>query len=461
MLHESGVVDLDQPVVNYLPEDVSVSTTPEVGAKITLRQLASHTSGLPRGVPGRVQSVEGWYELEPQRLCDHLANVSLGSDPGSEELYSNLGFGLLGHALERAADKPFDQLIQELICDPLRLEGTAIPTEGKLHTATGYDGSSWRVERTHSLRARLAGSGGLVTTAEDLAKFLAAQMEPGVFSSQILEQLHTRTTRSEAGNKGDGGLFRKRPPSPLLCRANLCPAAVSRFRLDGFYLSGRTVSCNYFNSIFGQANLRFVWDVCSQEKGISFLCRSLRMNRGSLTAAVRFPRADPRTQLTCHISWQLSQVSSLMVRKQPLSRRMRESLLTHCDQIGADDCVDPSQYFQPNRTQSKQNKKSLQLCRQVACCLNLVLGDCDDPIVQHMSVLSVAPAPDCSRLLVTLAVDRPMADGPLDHDHLLTRVTLQLPRLRHEIARAIHRKRVPNLALQLVPAFSKTEDSDE
>ncbi len=52
ILHERGVVDLDQPVRKYLPDDVSISTTPELGATITLRQLASHTSGLPRGVPG-------------------------------------------------------------------------------------------------------------------------------------------------------------------------------------------------------------------------------------------------------------------------------------------------------------------------------------------------------------------------------------------------------------------------
>ena len=61
-LDDRGMVDLDQPVVKYLPKSVSISTTPEVGATITLRQLASHTSGLPRGVPGRVQTVEGWYQ---------------------------------------------------------------------------------------------------------------------------------------------------------------------------------------------------------------------------------------------------------------------------------------------------------------------------------------------------------------------------------------------------------------
>ena len=196
ILHEQGVVNLDQPVVTYLPEDVSVSTTPKLGATIALRQLAYHTSGLPRGVPGRVQSVEGWYDLEPQRLYDHLSNVELKFDPGTDVEYSNLGFGLLGHALERAANKPLDRLLREMICDPLGLERTSIQVDDKLHPATGYDDSGWHFERPHSYRERLAGSGGLVTSVEDLSKFLAAQMEPGVFSREVLEQLHTRSRLS-------------------------------------------------------------------------------------------------------------------------------------------------------------------------------------------------------------------------------------------------------------------------
>lgn len=202
MLHEQGVVNLDQPVATYLPDDVSISTSPELGATITLRQLASHTSGLPRGVPGPVQAVEGWYELDPQRLYDHLANVKLESDPGTAEEYSNLGFGLLAHALEGAADKPLAQLLQELICDPLKLEKTAIQASDKIRPATGYDDSGRNVERTHSFRERLAGSGGLVTSVEDLSKFLAAQLEPGVFTKEMLEELHTRTRLSDNSMTG-------------------------------------------------------------------------------------------------------------------------------------------------------------------------------------------------------------------------------------------------------------------
>jgi D-alanyl-D-alanine-carboxypeptidase/D-alanyl-D-alanine-endopeptidase len=193
MLAERGIVDLDDPVVKYLPAGVSISSSPSRGAKITLRQLASHTSGLPRGVHGAVQSVDEWYQLEPQRLYDLLAQVPLESDPGANEEYSNLGFGLLGHTLERAAGVPIDRLLQEMICQPLQLTRTAIPVDDSLQPATGYDGSGWRHEREESLRERLAGSGGLVTTVDDLARFLIAQLQPGVFSKEMISELQTPT----------------------------------------------------------------------------------------------------------------------------------------------------------------------------------------------------------------------------------------------------------------------------
>ncbi|MCL4179706.1 MAG: beta-lactamase family protein [Verrucomicrobia bacterium] len=202
LLDHRGVIDLDQPVVKCLPNNVSISTRPGVGATITLRQLASHTSGLPRGVPGVVQSVEGRYQLEPKRLYQLLAQVTLESNPGTEELYSNLGFGLLGHALERAAGKPFDQLLQEMVCDPLHLKRTAIQVHGKLRVATGYSGSFLRLETEHSYRERLSPSGGLIASAPDLAEFLAAQMKPGLFSSEMFEELHTPTKLSDGSAAG-------------------------------------------------------------------------------------------------------------------------------------------------------------------------------------------------------------------------------------------------------------------
>ena len=193
LLDEKGVIKLDDPVAQYLPKGVKISRTPESGATITMRQLASHTSGLPRGVPGKVQSVEGWYQLEPQRLYDLLSNVQLESTPGTQEEYSNLAFGLLGHAMELAADKPLAELMDEMICQPMGLKQTSLQVNDRLKPATGYGEGGWHFEKTHSFRSRLAGSGGLVATAEDLAKFLMAQMDTGILSHQALQTLHKRT----------------------------------------------------------------------------------------------------------------------------------------------------------------------------------------------------------------------------------------------------------------------------
>ncbi len=203
MLHERGIVDLDETALSYLPDEVRISTTPERGATITLRELAAHTSGLPRSVPGQVQTVEGRYALEPKLLYDLLENTELVSDPGATREYSNLGFGLLGHVLERAAGKTLDQLIQEWLCGPLQLEGTAIEGNARLRPATGYARASrGGLRTTHSLRERMAGSGGLVTTTEDLGRFLVAQMRPGVFTADMLEQLHSETMLSNGAPSG-------------------------------------------------------------------------------------------------------------------------------------------------------------------------------------------------------------------------------------------------------------------
>ena len=189
-LHEQGVVDLDHPVARYLPADVVISDTPAQGATITLRQLATHSSGLPRVVARDVQSVEWRYALEPARLYELLADVTLEFTPGTGERYSNLGFGLLGHVLELAANRPLNELLQELVCAPLELEHTAYHVDPELPHATGYT-TPPRLPERYSYKRRLAGSGGLVTSIGDLAKFLNAHLIPGRFSTNLLAELHT------------------------------------------------------------------------------------------------------------------------------------------------------------------------------------------------------------------------------------------------------------------------------
>lgn len=87
---------------------------------------------------------------------------------------------------------------------------------------TRYSRSRPRQDETHSYQQRLTPSGGLVTSARDLAKFLSAQMKPGVFSGEMLEQLHTEIELSDGSESGNalGWSIRSRVSTGLILKKN-------------------------------------------------------------------------------------------------------------------------------------------------------------------------------------------------------------------------------------------------
>jgi ribosome-binding factor A len=132
-----------------------------------------------------------------------------------------------------------------------------------------------------------------------------------------------------------------------------------------------------------------------------------------------------------------------------LSKRKREQLLAHCGEIHDDDTVDPREFFKPSRPQKKENHKSKQLCRQVAETLDQLLsGEASDDVLRGLRVVDVLPAPDTSRLLVTLLVDCDPAafDRALIEEHLAQ----SKGRLRSEVASAITRRKAPTLVFQII-----------
>ena len=130
------------------------------------------------------------------------------------------------------------------------------------------------------------------------------------------------------------------------------------------------------------------------------------------------------------------------------SKNRREDLLAYCGQLQDDDCVDPKEYFKPDRKLAKANKKAKQLCRQVAQTLDMVLGDCDDELMQSLMVDNVQPAPDSSRMLVTIIADMPPEE--FDRNQIQLHLKEQTGRLRAEVGRSISRKRVPNLSFSVL-----------
>ncbi len=171
-----GQVALDDPAAKYLPPGASL---PERnGRKITLIDLATHTSGLPR-MPGNFtpkDPANPYADYDDAKLYAFLGGAPLSSDIGTTYSYSNLGVGLLGQLLARRAGMSYAALVQARITGPLGLKDTAIalaPAQ-KARLAVGHD-SGLSPTPYWDLDA-LAGAGALHSTANDLLALLAAEL---------------------------------------------------------------------------------------------------------------------------------------------------------------------------------------------------------------------------------------------------------------------------------------------
>ena len=134
-------VALDDPAAKYLPENVRM---PErSGKSITLLDLSTHSSGLPR-LPGNLKPKDPrnpYADYSVDDLYQFLSGYTLPRDPGSEFEYSNLGGGLLGHLLAYRAGTDYESLIRSRIAQPLSMPDTGITLSSsmKQRMATGHN----------------------------------------------------------------------------------------------------------------------------------------------------------------------------------------------------------------------------------------------------------------------------------------------------------------------------------
>ena len=173
---QRGEVALSDPIAKYLPSEVKVPERD--GRQITLEDLSTHTSGLPR-MPDNFKPADPdnpYADYTVEQLYNFLSNYTLTRDIGSQFEYSNLGGGLLGHVLARRAGIDYEALVRSRILAPLKMSDTTIKLTPAMQTrlATGHNASMSPVKNWDS--ATLAGAGALRSTANDMLRFLAANL---------------------------------------------------------------------------------------------------------------------------------------------------------------------------------------------------------------------------------------------------------------------------------------------
>jgi CubicO group peptidase (beta-lactamase class C family) len=195
---QRGEVSLDDPVAKYLPTDVKM---PQRGGKqITLIDLATHTSGLPRMPPNFApKDIDNPYaDYTVANLFHFLSSYELTRDIGSKFEYSNLGVGLLGQALARRAGMDYEALVRARVTGPLKMENTriALSPEMKSRLAVGHNEA--RQPAANWDLPTFAGAGALRSDARDMLTFIAANL--GYVESPLGPAMAAMTKVRRPGN---------------------------------------------------------------------------------------------------------------------------------------------------------------------------------------------------------------------------------------------------------------------
>ncbi len=171
-----GHVQLDQPAGELLSQGAKMPTQ----RPITLQDLATHVSGLPR-LPGNMKMANPdnpYADYTPQQMYAFLNGYRLPRAPGEKSEYSNFGMGLLGHLLALQAEKPYEKLLLDRITKPLGMSSTSITLSKKQqsrlappHTADGKLSTNWDLPT-------LAGAGAIRSTARDMLLLAKSHLSP-------------------------------------------------------------------------------------------------------------------------------------------------------------------------------------------------------------------------------------------------------------------------------------------
>jgi D-alanyl-D-alanine-carboxypeptidase/D-alanyl-D-alanine-endopeptidase len=177
-----GRVSLDDPIAKYLPQF-------PVHKAITLEQLATHSSGLPRLPTGLLEDPDldirdPYAHITEAKLIEYMRQTELIAEPGTRYEYSNLGAGLLGLALHR----DYGTMIRDWIARPLRLKDTGMTVTDRRRKVQGYDDKGaptpdWRTPV-------ISGMGGLYSTVDDLLRYDRAHLEHPNPALKLAQQTH-------------------------------------------------------------------------------------------------------------------------------------------------------------------------------------------------------------------------------------------------------------------------------
>ena len=201
LLQERGKLSLDDPVGKYVPGLTE-------GNKITIRQVLSMTSGYRDFWPQDYVMPPMQKSVTPQQILNDWAKIPLDFEPGTKWQYSNTNYVIAGQIAEKLAGKPLFTFLRQNVFAPLDMKSVTDQDEQKLTSPdpTGYmryalgplhpapkEGSGW-----------MYAAGELAMTAEDLAKWDIALIDPKILRPASFKQMETEVLLASGAGTGYG-----------------------------------------------------------------------------------------------------------------------------------------------------------------------------------------------------------------------------------------------------------------
>jgi beta-glucosidase-like glycosyl hydrolase/uncharacterized protein YbbC (DUF1343 family) len=197
ILVDEDRLDLDKPVHDFLP-----GFTGPGKERVRVRDLLTHSSGLPSGGP-LYETASGWQEFVAR-----IQEMDLEYEPGTKSVYSDYGMILMGEIVRRVAGEPLAEFVERRVFEPLGMNDTGyLPSADELDRIAPTEDDPWRGyvvrgevhdENTHAMGG-IAPHAGLFSTAGDLARYAQMILNGGVFehrrivSRKVVEEFTRRS----------------------------------------------------------------------------------------------------------------------------------------------------------------------------------------------------------------------------------------------------------------------------
>ncbi|WP_421418453.1 serine hydrolase [Pseudoalteromonas lipolytica] len=216
-LAQQGKLKLDEPLATYLPD-----YRQDIAAKITLRQILNHTSGLSNYT--QLKTFRDEYSKNNYSVDEFirlLCSDDLLFEPGTEFRYSNSGYFILGAVIEKVTGQKYKDVLQKNILDPLGMNDTGYDSHNKIikFRVSGYDNGLTGYSNTDYLDMSIPyAAGSMYSTARDLLKWDQALYSDKLLNKEYKKQMyHVSEQRNYALGWEVTNLDKSTYGKPLTC----------------------------------------------------------------------------------------------------------------------------------------------------------------------------------------------------------------------------------------------------